>query len=117
MTGRTVPEWIGATPDAKVPKRVRARVFLREGGRCYLTGRAIRVGEAWDLDHRLALCNGGEHRESNLFPALKDPHRQKTAADVGAKAKADRIRAKHLGLWPKSTRAIPSRPFPKRQGA
>lgn len=98
---RSVPEWIGATHDAKVPARVRLRIFEREGGICHLSGRKITPSDAWDLDHKIALCNGGEHRESNLFPALRAKHREKTAQDVAEKSKVARIRAKHLGLKPK----------------
>jgi 5-methylcytosine-specific restriction endonuclease McrA len=73
-------------------------VFDRFGGRCHLSGRFIRAGEAWDCDHIIALANGGEHRESNLAPALKAPHREKTKADVAEKADVYRKRAKHLGI-------------------
>ena len=100
MTGRTVPEWQGATPDAKIPPRVRMRVFLRHEGKCHITGRRIRAGEAWECDHVIALCNGGEHREGNLAPALSEPHRLKTADDVKQKAKVDRLRKRHLGIKP-----------------
>jgi len=114
MTGRTVAEWIGSTPDAKVPARVRLRIWEREGGRCHLTGRKIMAGDQWDLDHRQALCNGGAHAESNLFPALRDKHREKTAADVAQRAKAYRTRKKHLGIAPAPTRKLQSRGFQKR---
>jgi 5-methylcytosine-specific restriction endonuclease McrA len=100
---RSVPEWIGKTPDAKVPPRVRDRIFEREGHRCHLSGRVIAAGEPWELDHRQALINGGEHRESNLFPALKDKHRAKTAEDVAEKAKAYARRSKHFGAAKRST--------------
>lgn len=95
---RAVPEWIGSTPDAKVPPRVRVRIFEREKGRCHLSGRVIRAGELWDLDHGVALINGGEHREFNLFPALKDKHREKTKLDVAEKAIVYRKKAKNLGV-------------------
>lgn len=52
----------------------------------------------WDVDHVIALCNGGEHRESNMAPALVAPHRIKTKADVREKAKIARIRRRHLGI-------------------
>jgi 5-methylcytosine-specific restriction endonuclease McrA len=107
MTGRSVPEWIGSTPDAKIPARVRARVFLAHDGRCHRTGRKIAPGEAWDLDHVIALCNGGEHREGNLAPILSGkPHKKKTAEDVAIKSKTAGIRNKHLGL------AKPRHPMP-----
>lgn len=95
---RSTAEWIGKTDDAAIPPRVRVRVFDRHGGRCHLTGRRIRAGEAWDCDHVVALANGGEHRESNLAPALRAPHRLKTAIDVAEKANVYRKRAKHLGI-------------------
>lgn len=95
---RAVPEWIGSSDDAKVPPRVRLRIFEREGGKCWISGRKIMAGDLWDLDHKVALINGGEHRESNLFPALRDKHREKTKQDVKAKADSDRVRKKHLGI-------------------
>lgn len=101
---RSVPEWIGKTDDAKVPPRVRLRVFERDGGVCHLTGRKILPGDDWDLDHVVALVNGGEHRESNLAPALRIEHRKKTAEDVALKAKDRRVRQKHLGI--KQTKAV-----------
>lgn len=110
---RSVSEWVGSNPDAKVPPRVRARIFLREGGRCHLSGRTIRSGEPWDLDHKIALINGGEHRESNLYPALKDKHREKTAEDVREKSIIARKRMKHFGIE-RAKKKIQSPGFPKR---
>jgi 5-methylcytosine-specific restriction protein A len=99
---RQVEEWRGATDDTAIPMRVKLRVFERHGGICHLSRRKIAAGEPWDCDHVKALINGGENRETNLAPALKAPHKAKTAADVAEKAKTAKIRAKHLGLWPKS---------------
>lgn len=95
---RSLDEWIAATDDAKIPPRVRLRVFEAHGGKCWLSGRKIMPGDLWDMDHKVALINGGQHRESNLAPALRDKHREKTALDVAEKSKVDRIRKKHLGL-------------------
>lgn len=117
MNGRSVPEWIGRTPDDPVPPRVKARVFERHGGVCHISGRKIRAGDAWDCDHVIALCNGGENRESNLAPALRDAHRRKTADDVAEKSKVERIRKKHLGIWPKSKAKIRGRRFEKSREA
>lgn len=103
-TKRSVSEWVGSTPDAKVPPRVRLRVFEAHGGVCHLTGRKITPGDDWEMDHVTALCNGGEHRENNLAPALKQKHREKTAEDVAQRAKAERVRKKHLGI--KGARAV-----------
>lgn len=103
---RSVPLWVGKTPDTKVPPRVRLRVFEREGGKCWISGRKIMPGDAWDLDHKIALCNGGSHSEDNLFPALRDKHREKTAEDVADKSKVYRIRAKHNGIKPAKARGL-----------
>ena len=95
---RSTEEWIGKTDDAKIPPRVRLRVFERHGGICHISGRRIQAGEAWECDHFIALINGGEHRESNLRPALVAPHREKTKLDVAEKARTARKRQKYLGI-------------------
>ena len=103
---RTVPEWRGKTDDTKIPDRVRVRVFERHGGICHLSGRRIRAGELWEVDHMRALCNGGEHAEHNLAPVLSKPHMEKTAADVAEKAVIYRKRCAHLGIKkPRTIRA------------
>ncbi|MBD9510045.1 HNH endonuclease [Ensifer sp. ENS10] len=106
---RSVPEWIAKHDDQKVPDRVRQRVFDREGGICHLTGEKIDpVRDEWDLDHKVALILGGEHRETNLFPAKKEPHRRKTAVEMKVKSKIARTRKKHLGIAkPKSSLSHP----------
>lgn len=98
---RAVDEWIGATDDTPVPPRVKLRVFEAYGGRCYLSGRKIMPGDKWDAEHIVAIINGGENRERNLAPALKGPHKVKTAADLKTKSKTARMKAKHLGVHPK----------------
>lgn len=98
MTGRTVPEWIGKTPDTAIPARVRARVFDRAGGVCHISGRKIQAGEEWHCDHIKPLADGGEHREGNLAPALGSEHRRKTSAENAQRAVERRKREKHLGI-------------------
>lgn len=113
MTGRSVSEWIGATPDTAIPPRVRLRVFEAHGGVCHISGRKIRAGEKWEADHVIAVINGGENRESNLAPALSDKHKAKTRADVRQKADTARKRQKHLGIKTDSGRKLQSRGFDK----
>ena len=108
---RELPMWVGKTHDSKVPPRVRLRVFEREEGRCWISGRKIMPGDVWELDHKVALINGGSHSEDNLAPALREKHREKTAEDVAIKSKTYRQRAKHLGIWPKSNTRWPKRSF------
>lgn len=112
MTGRAVPEWIGKTDDTAAPPRVRARVFQAHNGICHISGRKITVADRWELDHIVALCNGGENIESNLAPALAKAHRVKTNADVAQKAKNDRVRKKHLGIETKKSSFRTSRGGP-----
>jgi 5-methylcytosine-specific restriction endonuclease McrA len=107
MTGRTIPEWIGKTPDTPAPPRVRLRVWDAASGRCAICGRKIGAGERWECDHIVALANGGENRESNLRVLCCNCHKIKTRGDVAEKAKIARIRKKHIGItkpkhqWPK----------------
>lgn len=103
---RAVKEWIGRTPDTAIPPRVRLRVLKRFEFRCYLTGEPIREGDAWDIEHVIAITNGGENRESNLAPALRTAHREKTRQDVRIKAKRDNALKKRFGL------KAPKRPMP-----
>lgn len=95
---RSVKPWVGKTDDAMPPPRVRLRIFLAHGGRCAITGREIKPGDAWDLDHAVALTNGGANTEANLRPVLRDAHKAKTAADVAERAKVDARSRKHLGI-------------------
>jgi 5-methylcytosine-specific restriction enzyme A len=76
---RSVPEWVGETDDVMPPVRVRARVFALYSGICQC-GCGIRItpGDIWDADHQVALINGGENRESNLVPMLREHHKVKT---------------------------------------
>lgn len=95
---RATPEWIGKTPQSKVPPRVQLRVFEAYGGRCHISGIKIRPGDKFEMDHIVALINGGENRETNLAPALVKYHRQKTSQDVAEKAKTAKVKMKHLGI-------------------
>lgn len=117
---RTVAEWQGKTDDHRAPGSVRDRIMAREGNLCHLCGCEI-VGKKWDLDHVLALINGGENRETNLRPAHRKCHVEKTALDVAEKAKVAAVRKKHIGITrPKQTIKspgfAPSEKAAKRQG-
>lgn len=95
---REVAEWIGRTPDTPAPPRVKLRVLRKYENRCYLTGAEIRPGDSWDCDHIQPLINGGQNRESNLAPALKAPHKEKTKTDLAIKKKNNRVALKHFGI-------------------
>lgn len=95
---RSTEEWIARTPDTRIPPRVRQRIFDRDHGICCECKLAIKTGETWQADHRIALINGGEHRETNLAPIHAHCHLGKTAADVKVKAKIAKVRARHTGV-------------------
>ena len=114
---RSVPEWIGKTPDTKVPPRVRLRVFDKHNGVCHISNRKIMPGDKWELEHIIRLKDGGENRESNLAPALVIPHQEKTAIENAEQAKTDRLRKKHLGIPTKPKYNWPSRPFSRRRSS
>lgn len=103
---RALPEWIGETPDTKIPPRVRLRVFERAAGRCQCCTRKIGPSDSWEADHKVALINGGANREGNLQCLCEWCHKPKTAEDVAEKARSARIRKKAAGI--KRT----SRPLP-----
>jgi 5-methylcytosine-specific restriction protein A len=95
---RSTQEWIGKHDDARVPNYVRLRIFNRDNGICHISGRKITAADTWELEHKIALCNGGEHRESNIAPALTAPHKAKTKYDRAIKSKNDRVQERHLGI-------------------
>ncbi|MGP9790655.1 HNH endonuclease [Roseinatronobacter sp. NSM] len=107
---RKVDEWIGKSDDTPIPARVKLRVFEDHGGRCAESGRKIGPGDKWECDHKIAIINGGENRESNLQPVLAEPHKAKTKQDVKRKAKIARVRKSHLGIQ-QTKKKIPYRRF------
>jgi len=106
MTGRKIPEWIGKTDDSMPPPLVRLRIFERYGGVCQLSTRKIEVGDEWHLDHKKPLWDGGENRESNLWPVLGPPHREKTALEASQRAEGRHHRAKQAGIKTKKWRSF-----------
>lgn len=81
----------------------RARIFDAHGGVCHLCGQKIQVGEAWDVEHIVALEISGDDSDDNLAPAHRSCHRTKTKQDAGDIAKCRRVHAKHVGAWESKT--------------
>lgn len=95
---RARKEWIAKSDDAKIPPRVRVRVFDHAKGVCHWCKNSIKVPvESWQADHVKALINGGEHRETNLAPIHGHCHVEKTGLDVADKKKVAAVRKKHIG--------------------
>lgn len=108
---RSVPAWQGATDDTAIPPRVRLRVWDREQGRCHRCARKIPVGDAWIIEHRIAIILGGANAEPNLCLTCSWCKPLKDAEDVAEKAATYAVRSKHL--LPRKPSKWPSRPFPK----
>jgi 5-methylcytosine-specific restriction endonuclease McrA len=61
----------------------------------------------WHCDHKVALVNEGENRESNLQVLCALCHLHKTAEDVAEKSRVVRKRLKHLGIRKAKGRPLP----------
>lgn len=111
--GRSVREWVGSSPDAKVPPTVKLRILRRANHTCALSGIKIADGQTFDLEHVRSLEDFPDgHRESNLVPVLRLPHELKTAAEKKRQAKADRIAKAAHGMKSQKSRPIQSAGFP-----
>jgi 5-methylcytosine-specific restriction protein A len=95
---RSLPEWIAESDDAKIPPRVRLRVFDKAAGRCEGCARKLRPGDGWQADHIKSIINGGANRESNLQLLCSWCHKEKTAGDVAEKAVTYRKKSKNAGI-------------------
>ena len=106
---RRVREWVGKNDDTPIPDRVKVRIWQRScdwyhgSPSCACCGLPILVPMI-EFDHIVAICNGGENRESNIRPVHLWCHREKTRADMQRKAADYRKRRKHV-LGRKQTRS------------
>jgi 5-methylcytosine-specific restriction endonuclease McrA len=82
----------------------RLKIFEAAHGVCYICLQKI-TGK-WDVEHIIPLALGGADEPTNMLPAHKTCHGEKSKVDAGNLAKANRRRAKHLGAkqskWPRS---------------
>jgi 5-methylcytosine-specific restriction enzyme A len=109
---RAVAEWIGRTDDTPAPPRVRLRVWDACEGKCHRCRRNIPTGDAWILEHLIALINGGENRERNLCLTCSWCKPIKDAEDVAEKSKTAAVRAAHI--LPREPSRMRSRGFDRR---
>lgn len=108
---RSVDEWIGKNDDAMPPPRVRQRIIERENRICHICKGQISEGKPWHADHVPPLKDGGENRESAIFPAHPICHQGLTAKQASDRAKVERNKQKASGAQ-RSKQTIPSAPFP-----
>lgn len=100
-------------PRREFTKKIRIEAYRRSGGYCEVCGCVLMVGK-FEFDHIVPDGLGGSPTLENCRVACSACHSVKThTEDRPRMAKADRQRAKHLGLYPASRTRIPSRPFPR----
>lgn len=121
-----------APPRPSMSKARRARIFAAHGGICGISGRKIGPDDEWQVEHRIPWAISFDDSDENLYPALTDPHKEKTRKDVKDAAKCKRMggekgqaarRAKrgysliqNRGFEkPKEKKPWPKRPFEKRE--
>lgn len=93
---REVAAWIGKTHDTAIPPRVRLRVWDRCAGKCHRCKRKIPVGDAWIIEHLVAIINGGANAEPNLSLTCSWCKPAKDAGDVAIKSRTAAVRAAHI---------------------
>lgn len=98
----------------RMSKARRLRVWDAYKGVCHLCGMAIKTGDAWHVEHIVALACGGTDEDANMAPAHIDCHAPKTKDDVRVAAKIKRVAARHIGAKPAPKATIANRGFPKR---
>lgn len=93
-------------------RKDRARIFTANGGCCHICKGKIGVGEAWEIEHVIPYALTQDDSDDNLRPAHVKCHKGKTHGEDRPRiSKAERVRAKHQGTWPKSKAPIKSRGF------
>ena len=108
---------VRATPRRSRGKADRARIYDLHRGICGACEGRICPTDAWDIEHRVPLAQGGSDDDSNVYPIHRKCHRAKTARDAADTAKCKRVEAKHLGVKREASRPMPgSRTSPYKKG-
>lgn len=97
-----------------ITKALRVRVWQASQGVCHLCGLPVKVGEAWEVEHKKPIWLGGADAEENMGVAHIDCHKGKTKEEAPVRAKTVRIAAKHIGATAPKQK-IANRGFPKRE--
>jgi 5-methylcytosine-specific restriction protein A len=96
-----------ASDRPSLTKAQRVKVFDAAGGVCHICGGRIHLGQPWNVEHVRARSLGGADSADNYRPAHLACHKPKTAVEATIRAKADRVRGKHIGAKPAKGRALP----------
>jgi len=71
--------------------RERAEIFAAAGEQCAKCTRHLTSADDWDLDHRIALENGGTNKPENMQVLCGWCHEPKTSDDHRTASKSKRI--------------------------
>jgi 5-methylcytosine-specific restriction endonuclease McrA len=70
------------------------RIFQASGGRCHICERKLGPADDYEIEHKIALENGGTDDDANLAPACSWCHADKTADDHALAGHGRRMAAK-----------------------
>lgn len=84
-----------AKRKSMTPQRV-ARIFHAAGGKCHKCKRKLGPADDYDIDHIIALENGGTDEDSNLAPCCDWCHVEKTADDHETAGHSRRAATRHV---------------------
>lgn len=82
-------------PRNMTPQR-RAKLFALGGGKCACCTRKLGPADDWDIDHRIALANGGTDDDENMQVLCGWCHGAKTSEDVSEHARGRRAYTRHV---------------------
>lgn len=115
MRTAKLKEWIGRTPEAMPGQTILLRLYAKQNGICACgCGQVMNLNrDRIDCDHKLALIDGGENKESNLQLLLHACHKAKTAKEATARSEERRHKAKAFTALRKPSIRAPG--FPRRE--
>ena len=90
MTGSSFQH---AKRGSMTPQRA-LRIFQAAGGRCHICQRKLGPADDYEIEHKIALENGGTDTDENLAPACSWCHADKTADDHALAGHGRRMAAK-----------------------
>ncbi len=86
--------FVHAKRNSMTPQR-RARIFAAAEGRCHKCERKLGPSDDWDVEHVIALENGGTDDDANLAPCCDWCHQIKTSEDHALAGHGRRMATKH----------------------
>lgn len=84
------------SPRGSMTPRRRAEIFAAHHCRCHKCKRKLGPADDWDVDHVIALENGGTDDETNLAPCCDWCHVEKTSDDHATGGHGRRMATKHM---------------------